>query len=62
MFVEKCLVLLVPSTEILQEFMSQFHDLLHSDIFTLVLITVLLFLNIQYINWEQQMCKNYYVS
>lgn len=32
---EKSLVLLVPSAEILQKFMSQFHDVLHSNIFTL---------------------------
>lgn len=35
-FVEKCLILLVSSTEILQELMSQFHDLLHSDILALI--------------------------
>lgn len=40
MFVEKCLVLLVPCTEILQELMSQFHNFLHPDIFTLVKITM----------------------
>lgn len=33
--VEKSLILLISCTEILQELMSQFHNLLHSDIFTL---------------------------
>lgn len=33
--VEKSLILLISCTEVLQELMSQFHDLLHSDIFTL---------------------------
>lgn len=33
--VEKSLILLISGTEILQELMSQFHNLLHSDIFTL---------------------------
>lgn len=32
---EKSLILLISCTEVLQELMSQFHDLLHSDIFTL---------------------------
>ena len=36
MFVEEGLVLLVPRTEVLQELMSQLHDLLHTDILTLV--------------------------
>ena len=35
MFVEEDLVLLVPRTEVLQELMSQLHDLLHADILTL---------------------------
>lgn len=33
--VEKSLVLLVAGAEVLQELVSQFHDLLHSDVFTL---------------------------
>lgn len=33
--VKKSLILLISGTEILQELMSQFHNLLHSDIFTL---------------------------
>lgn len=33
--VEKSLILLISCTEVLQELMSQFHNLLHSDIFTL---------------------------
>lgn len=32
---EKNLILLISCTEVLQELMSQFHDILHSDIFTL---------------------------
>lgn len=36
MFVKQSLVLLVPRAEVLQELMSQFHDLLHSDILALV--------------------------
>ncbi len=39
MLVEKSLILLIPSTEILQELVSQFHDLLHSDILALMQIT-----------------------
>lgn len=35
MLVEQGLVLLIPSTEVLQELMSQFHDLLHSNILAL---------------------------
>lgn len=34
--VEKSLILLISCTEILQELMSQFHDLLHSDILALM--------------------------
>lgn len=33
--VEKSLILLISCTEILQELMSQFHDLLHSNILAL---------------------------
>ena len=33
--VQKCLVLLVPSAKVLQELMSQSHDLLHADILAL---------------------------
>lgn len=32
---EKSLILLISCTKVLQELMSQFHDVLHSDIFTL---------------------------
>ena len=39
MLVEKSLVLLIPCTEILQKLVSQFHDLLHADILTLLQIT-----------------------
>lgn len=35
-FVEKNLILLISCTEILQELMSQFHDLLHSNILALM--------------------------
>lgn len=41
MLVEKSLILLVACTEILQELVSQFHDILHSDIFTLLDIFVI---------------------
>lgn len=34
--VEKSLILLISCTEVLQELMSQFHDLLHSNILTLI--------------------------
>lgn len=39
MLVEKGLIRLIPCTEILQELVSQFHDLLHLDILTLMQIT-----------------------
>lgn len=34
-FVEQSLVLLVPCTEVLEELMSQLHDLLHADVLAL---------------------------
>lgn len=43
-FMEESLVLLVSCTEVLQEFMSQFHDLLHTNILTLVAKNTVLFI------------------
>lgn len=39
MLVKKNLILLIPRAEVLQELVSQFHDLLHSDILSLMQIT-----------------------
>ena len=62
MLMEESLILLIPGTEILEELVSQFHDLLHSDILTLVHITHRLIFYLQYFNGKLLMCKTNYAE